>query len=115
MISLIGFEIHGSLQVQPSLYMAMYIYTLSRRSLHGKGLQKYLKPNVEYIWIQEQHTSVAMNCNTDYQFGSVQELISALRDYQRMEVCYITDSMLESILWNKVPVSLQQEIKEITV
>ena len=27
----------------------------------------------------------------------------------------LTDAVLESILWNKVPVSLQQEVKELTV
>ena len=49
------------------------------------------------------------------QFGSVQGLMSAMRDYQRMAPGMLTDSVLESVLWNKVPVTLQQEIKEITV
>ena len=38
-----------------------------------------------------------------------------MRDYQRMAPGMLTDTVLESILWNKAPVSLQQEIKEITV
>ena len=49
------------------------------------------------------------------QFDSVQGLMSAMRDYQRMAPGMLTDTVLESILWNKAPVSLQQKIKEITV
>ena len=44
------------------------------------------------------------------QFGSVQGLMSAMRDYQRMALGILTDSVLESILWDKAPVSLPQEI-----
>ena len=49
------------------------------------------------------------------QFGSVQGLMSAMKDYQRMAPGMLTDAVLESILWNKAPVSLQQDIKEITI
>ena len=48
-------------------------------------------------------------------FDSVQGLMSAMKDYQRMAPGMLKDTVLESILWNKAPVSLQQEIKEITV
>ena len=37
-----------------------------------------------------------------------------MRDYQRMAPHKLTDGTLESILWNKVPIELQQEVKEIT-
>ena len=49
------------------------------------------------------------------QFNSVQGLMTAMRDYQRMAPTRLTDSVLESILWNKVPISLQRELKEITM
>ena len=45
---------------------------------------------------------------------SVQGLLNAMCDYQRMAPQKLTDYTLESILWNKVPVDLQQEVKEIT-
>ena len=48
------------------------------------------------------------------QFSSVQGLVDAMRDYQRMAPQKLRDETLESILWNKVPVELQQEVKEIT-
>ena len=47
-------------------------------------------------------------------FMSVQGLMKAMHDYQRMAPHKLTDDTLESILWNKVPVELQQEVKEIT-
>ena len=49
------------------------------------------------------------------QFGSAQGLLDAMRDYQRMAPTKLTDEVLESILWNKAPLELQKEIKEITV
>ena len=48
------------------------------------------------------------------QFNSVQGLVDAMRDYQRMAPQKLRDEILESILWNKVPIELQQEVKEIT-
>ena len=48
------------------------------------------------------------------QFGSSQGLLDAMRDYQRMAPQKLTDETLESILWNKVPIELQREVKEIT-
>ena len=42
---------------------------------------------------------------------SVQGLMKAMHDYQRMAPRKLTDDTLESILWNKVPVELQQEVK----
>jgi len=48
------------------------------------------------------------------QLGSVQGLLNAMREYQRMAAQKLSDSILESILWNKVPIKLQQEVKEIT-
>jgi len=37
-----------------------------------------------------------------------------MHEYQRMAPEKLNDSILESIRWNKVPVELQQEAKEIT-
>ena len=48
------------------------------------------------------------------QLASAQGLLDAMRDYQRMAPHKLTDGTLESILWNKIPVELQQEVKEIT-
>ena len=36
-----------------------------------------------------------------------------MRDYQHMAPEKLTDATMESILWNKVPIALQQELKEI--
>ena len=47
------------------------------------------------------------------QFGSSQGLLAAMQEYQHMAPQKLTDVCLESILWNKVPVKLQQEVKEI--
>ena len=47
-------------------------------------------------------------------FGSAQGLLTAMREYQQMAPHKLTDVCLESILWNKVPVELQAEVKEIT-
>ena len=49
------------------------------------------------------------------QFGSAQGLVAAMREYQHMAPQKLTDVCLESILWNKVPMELQQEVKEITI
>ena len=49
------------------------------------------------------------------QFGSPQGLLDAMWGYQRMASTKLTDKVLESILWNKAPIELQKEIKEITV
>ena len=48
------------------------------------------------------------------QFGSAQSLLTAMREYQRIAPHKLTDVCLESILWNKVPIELQKEVKEIT-
>ena len=45
------------------------------------------------------------------QFGSAQGLLNSMREYQRMAPEKLSDSILESILWNKVPKELQQEVK----
>ena len=49
------------------------------------------------------------------QFGSAQGLLDAMRDFQRMAPSKLSDEVLEAIQWNKAPVELQREIKEITV
>ena len=36
-----------------------------------------------------------------------------MRDYQQMAMQKVIDTVLESILWNKVPIKLQRELKEI--
>ena len=47
-------------------------------------------------------------------FGSVQGLLEAMRDYQRMAPQKLSDANLESILWNKVPIKLQKEVGQLT-
>ena len=47
------------------------------------------------------------------QFSSVQGLLDAMRDYQRLAPQKLRDETLESILWNKVPIELQQEVRKI--
>ena len=46
-------------------------------------------------------------------FKSAQGLLEALKDYQRMAPDQLSNNNLISILWNKVPVTLQKEVKEI--
>ena len=36
-----------------------------------------------------------------------------MRDYQRMTPEKLTDTTMESILWNKVPLELQHKLKKI--
>ena len=47
-------------------------------------------------------------------YGSAQGLLNAMRNFQRMAPEKLSDNILETILWNKVPVELQQEVKEIS-
>ena len=63
-----------------------------------------MDPRIAYQRCQELQYS---------QFGSAQGLLNAMRDYQRMAPEKLTDATMESILWNKVPLELQQELKEI--
>ena len=59
-----------------------------------------------------------MNPRTTYQsqelqysqFKSAQGLPSAMRDYQRMAPEKLTNAMIESIFWNKVPLELLKEL-----
>ena len=44
--------------------------------------------------------------------GSVQALLEAMREYQRMAPEKLSDTNLESILWNKVLYTLQREVGE---
>ena len=44
--------------------------------------------------------------------GSVQALLESMREYQRMAPEKLSDTNLESILWNKVPYALQREVGE---
>ena len=64
----------------------------------------HLDPRIAYQKCQELQYS---------QFGSAQGLLNAMRDYQRMAPEKLIDATVESILWNKVPIALQQELKEI--
>lgn len=48
------------------------------------------------------------------QFGSAQGLLNAMYEYQKMAPEKLSNNILESILWNKVLIELQQEVKEIT-
>ena len=47
-------------------------------------------------------------------FGSVQGLLEAMRDYQCTAPQKLSDANLESILWNKVPIKLQKEVGQLT-
>ena len=64
-------------------------------------------------WTQELHTSDVKNCS----MVSLDQFrvcsMPCRRDYQRMAPEKLTDATMESILWNKVPLELQQELKEI--
>ena len=53
-----------------------------------------------YILTRVQH----INAN------SVQGLLDPMRDYKRMAPHELRDETLESILWNKDPIELQQEV-----
>ena len=46
------------------------------------------------------------------ELGSVQALLESMREYQRLAPGKLSDTNLESILWNKVPVVLQREVGE---
>ena len=46
------------------------------------------------------------------ELGSVQVLLEAMREYQRLAPDRLSDTNLQSILWNKVPVILQKEVGE---
>ena len=46
------------------------------------------------------------------ELGSVQALLEGMREYQRLAPDKLSDTNLESILWNKVPVMLQKEVGE---
>ena len=46
------------------------------------------------------------------ELGSVQALLEAMREYQRLAPDRLSDRNLESILWNKVPLILQKEVGE---
>ena len=90
--------------------------------------QRTIKPTDKSSWntivsVYKGQYGVHMDPRTAYQrchelqysqFLSVQGLMNAMRDYQRMAPRKLTDDTLESILWNKVPLELQQEVKEIT-
>ena len=64
----------------------------------------HLDPRIAYQKCQELQYS---------QFGSAQGLLDAMRDYQRMAPEKLSDATMESILWNKVLIALQQELKEV--
>ena len=57
-----------------------------------------------------QHIRGTMNLA----MNSLEGLLDAIWDYQRMAPHKLSDENLESILWNKVPMELQREVKEIT-
>ena len=72
--------------------------------------------------IYEAQFGVHMDPQTAYQrchelqyngFGSVQGLLEAMREYQRMTPSKLSDANLKSILWNKVPYAMQQEVGKI--
>ena len=46
-------------------------------------------------------------------FGSVQVLLEAMREHQRIAPEKLSDMNLELILWNKVPYTLQREVGEL--
>jgi len=64
------------------------------------------------ILTQGQHINAAMNCNTSM-FGFVQGLFNAMREYQCKAPLKLMNKVLELVLWNKVPVELQTEVKRL--
>ena len=69
----------------------------------------------------KNHYGVHMDPRTTYlrchelqyqDFMSAQGLLEALKDYQRMAPDQLSNNNLISILWNKVPVTLQKEVGE---
>ena len=69
----------------------------------------------EIINVYQSQYGVYMDPRTAYQrcnefqyehFKSVQDLIDAMQDYQLMAPQTLTDTVLESTLWNKVPIKL---------
>ena len=70
----------------------------------------------------KSHYGVHMDPRTAYlrchelqyqDFKSAQGLLEALKDYQRMAPDQLSNNNVISILWNKVPVTLQKEVGEI--
>ena len=64
----------------------------------------HLDPHIAYQKCQKLQYS---------QFRPAQGLLDAMRGYQCMAPEKLSDATIESTLWNKVPVALQQELKEI--
>ena len=99
---------------QRTCQVHMAMYTFSRRKSLWESITEVFE--VQYGIHMDPRTAYQRCHELQYnQFGSVQVLMSAMRDYQRIAPGMLTDSVLECILWNKVPVFVQQEIKEITV
>ena len=63
-----------------------------------------------FILILRQPINIAMS----YCMNSLR-LMTAIREYQRMAPTMLTNAVMESILWNNIPVALQQEVKELSV
>ena len=90
--------------------------------------QRTLKAEDKTSWVKivevfKGQYGIHLNPRTAYQrchelsydqFGSAQGLLDAMRNYQRIAPQKLSDETLESILWNKVPMELQKEVKEIT-
>ena len=64
----------------------------------------HLEPRTAYLCCHELQYS---------DFCSVQGLLEAIKDYQRMAPDQISNDKFISILWNKVPIKLQKEVGEI--
>ena len=90
--------------------------------------QRTVKPEDKSSWqkiveIFRGQYGVHMDPRTAYQhchdlqydsFGSVQGLLESMREYQCMAPQKLSDANLESILWNKVPIKLQKEVRPMT-
>jgi len=65
-------------------------------------------------WVHLDLCTAYQRCH-ELNFGSVQGLLDVMQNYQQMAPHKLSDENLESILWNKVPMELQREVKEITM
>jgi len=63
-----------------------------------------IKPRTAYLHCRELQYG---------DFHSVQGLLEAMKDYQRMAPDQLSNDNLISILWNKVPIKLQKGVEEI--
>ena len=81
---------------------------VNKQRVLGRDCMCVLKP----LWSQHGYEDSVSEFQYE-QFNSVQGLLDAMCKYQHMAPQKLTDTVSESILWNKVPVKLQKQLKEI--